>query len=520
MHTRTLLRIFCLLIVVGLPFSNVQGSTDGWGTIVPGIDYQVFPNEVAPGYNVYVTRMDRSNSNLIIESGLTSGGINRSWGTVRDMANYYNGAINSWGKAWGSTNQVVVAINGDFYDKDVTNVLPAKGMVHSGWYDRTYPDNNGWSGFTWKRDRSAFIGECVINAVLQMTYGNGAGSLPIKGINWPTSDGQLTVYTPEYGNTTPPNSSGWVQVVVQMSNPTLILNRSLAVNGTIISIQNGGAVPIPFDSIVLAGTGTTAADLLAHSHAGETIGITQEVTSLDAGSCKTNLGSAKDWTNAYASIGGSYAVVQNGTVYGYTENDGAREHRARTTIAMNDQYIYFIVNEGLYRTASKGGFIGFTYEEVGKFATEHLGATWAIVEDGGGSSTMVINGQIVNHMADCADKNYNLVPNDTWCERTMVNGLMMVVNQPKHQSTIHADGSQVTTRGSTSLRLGPGTNYGSLAEIPDQAQLTVIPESHGLNGVVAKGSPWWKVTTGSQEGWVSMLALNGPRLNLPVILQR
>jgi hypothetical protein len=302
-----------------------------------------------------------------------------------------------------------------------------------------------------------------------------------------------------------------------MNNPTVILNRDYSVKGTIVSIHNGGAVPIPFDSIVLAGTGTTAADLLAHSHPGETIGVTQEVASRDAATCKTNLG-AKDWTNAYASIGGSYAVIQNGKVDGYTENDGARERRARTTIALNDHYIFFIVNEGLYRTESKGGFIGYTYEDVGNFAKEHLGATDAIVEDGGGSSTMVINGQIVNHMADCA-KDYVPIPNNPECERTMVNGLMMVVNQPKQQSTTFAEADQVTTRKSTALRLGPGTNYGSLTSINAQTQLLVLPESHGLNGVFAKGTTWWKVSTGTQEGWVSGLALIGRQLNLPAIFR-
>jgi hypothetical protein len=522
MHTRTLSRILILLLVIGLPFSSAKGSTDGWTAVATGIDYKVFPGPAA-GYNIHVARMDRSNKSLFIESGLTSGAINRPWGTIRDMANYYNGAINYWGKAWGGTNQVVVAINGDFFDK-VSGYLPEKGMIHSGWYDRPYPglDNltggaTAWSGFVWALDRDAFIGECVDNTILQITYGDGWGSLPIKNINAPAASGELAIFTPDYGYTTKDIGAG-AQVVVQMRIPTVILNRDLAVSGTVVAVyDNGGPIPIPWDSIVLEGTGTTAKDLLAHSRIGETIGVTQEVTSKDAATCKTTVG-AKDWTNAYASIGGSYAVLRDGKVDGYDGNDGAHETRARTAIAFNTNYIFFIVVEGLYRPDSKGGSIGLTYEAVGNFAKTSLGAAWAMMEDGGGSSTMVINGQIVNHMADCA-KDYVPIPNNSECERTLVNGLMMVVQRPKQQSTTFAEADPVTPRRTTALRLGPGTNYGTLASIPGQTQLFVRPEPHGLNGVVAKDAAWWKVAYGTQEGWISELALTGRQMNLPVIVK-
>ena len=34
-------------------------------------------------------------------------------------------------------------------------------MVQSGWYAKRFDDLGGGSGFAWKLDRSAFIGECV-----------------------------------------------------------------------------------------------------------------------------------------------------------------------------------------------------------------------------------------------------------------------------------------------------------------------------------------------------------------------
>ena len=58
-------------------------------------------------------------------------------------------------------NQVVVAINGSYFDWN--NGIPQGGQVHSGWYSKRYDNMGGWSGFAWKLDRSAFIGECVFH---------------------------------------------------------------------------------------------------------------------------------------------------------------------------------------------------------------------------------------------------------------------------------------------------------------------------------------------------------------------
>jgi hypothetical protein len=49
--------------------------------------------------------------------------------------------------------------------------------------------------------------------------------------------------------------------------------------------------------------------------------------------------------------------------------------------------------------------------------------------------------------------------------------------------------------------------------------VTVVEEVHGLNGVLAKGTYWWKVMAGEQVGWISEMALNGQQLMLPVIFK-
>ena len=41
--------------------------------------------------------------------------------------------------------------------------------------------------------------------------------------------------------------------------------------------------------------------------------------------------------------------------------------------------------------------VGMSIHELAVFARDTLGATWGVAQDGGGSSTMVINGQVVNN---------------------------------------------------------------------------------------------------------------------------
>jgi hypothetical protein len=459
--------------------------------------------------------MDRDNQNVFIESSLalqafTGSG---SWATIRQMADRYNGAVNTWGGSWGGRNQVVVAINGDYYNTQ-TNT-PEKGVIHSGWYDKRFREFTGWSGFVWKMDRSAFIGECVTNPPEKqiITFEDGLAQNQIDGINVPRGEGQLILYTSDYGSTTPQTTDDGVEVVVEMERPAGIRPYDAYAQGKVLSVLNGrGKTLIPFDAVVISASGNPGKSLSAHAAGSSWIRISQEIGSWDTANCKQNLGDTKDWTNAYASIGGAYAVLRDGVVDGYVGNKGAVEGAPRTAVAMNDRYIFFIVTDGIEKP---GNDQGMSFAQVGQFAKDTLGAKWAIMEDGGGSSTMIINGKVVNHPSDCEPEDVDTNP----CERRVVNGLMMVVQQPLAQSGAFSTGETARTLVPTDLRLGPGTNYGAFAQLPPQAEVTVLPESHGINGVLAKNFNWWKVAAGGQVGWISEVSLNGKLLMLPLIMQ-
>jgi uncharacterized protein YraI len=58
------------------------------------------------------------------------------------------------------------------------------------------------------------------------------------------------------------------------------------------------------------------------------------------------------------------------------------------------------------------------------------------------------------------------------------------------------------------LRLGPGTNYGTLAVAPRKSIGIVKPDFNNLDGVYAKGAYWWYVDFGRAAGWVDQQSIN------------
>jgi hypothetical protein len=204
---------------------------------------------------------------------------------------------------------------------------------------------------------------------------------------------------------------------------------------------------------------------------------------------------------------------------------------------------------------------GMTIPELARFAKNTLGASWGVSQDGGGSSTMVVNGEVVNNtycnIVDCdrhagepvekllaglagnfqalqtpdgtdqppqldADgfpltEEYYAYSADTAAptlQRLVANGLMMVVVEPKEQSSAFKPANKVYTKDLTQVRLGPGNNYSLVALIDPGNPVNIL--EHNLNGLKAKGSHWWKILfeAGGQDivGWATEDTLTIPWL--------
>jgi len=117
---------------------------------------------------------------------------------------------------------------------------------------------------------------------------------------------------------------------------------------------------------------------------------------------------------------------------------------------------------------------------------------------------MMVNGQLMNRPnteVENPDVAGAVTVTTEQIERAVATGLMMVVVQPRQQSARFQAGTQVTTVTDVLVRLGPGTNYASFANLLPGRSGVILP--HALNGVLAKGIYWWKVAFDEIEGWIS-----------------
>lgn len=540
MKSQSVASLILLCLTLAAPLGVESRAPDNWQVVGEGIAYQEF--QLPDPNKIYVARMERNNPNVILESSIAQGRLSGGTETVSSMAQRYDQALNHWDNTWGQRNQVVVAINGYFYG---ASGVPWRGQVQSGWYAKRFDDLENGSGLAWKLDRSVFLGGCVVHRPDKqiITLLRNRKTFQISGVNIARGEDDLILYTPQYDANTLTEAEG-LEVLVEMSAPTFIRPLPDMVTGTVRTVLDGqGSTPLPFDHIVLSATGEPRQKLLnANLQPGDVIGISQDLRHYEA-DCSTP--SSYSWADTYASIGGSFYFLKKGAIQSFTDV-GANIRNPRTAIAYNNDYIYFIVVDGRF----PGFSVGMTMKELATFARDTLGAKWGVNQDGGGSSTLVVNGVVKNFPnaeLGCytSRKTYlpmipasGLPPRQTTtapgssprlrrptavptpsrlvtksdlktvvnkCERYVANGMMMVVVAPMQKSTTFTPGAEVNTTASTELRLGPGSNYPALTTLTSNAAGVIL--QHQLDGVLAKGDYWWKVDFAGTFGWVTEKAL-------------
>lgn len=560
---------------------------DGWQPLAPGVDYRIYrdaPNTQDP---IHVARMSRSRADypdLTLDT-LKGYGYLYAWGLegVAQQARRAEDALNFWGDAgregapfWGKRNRVLVAINGSLLDTTTTADenkitvteagLPNQGMVQSGWYMDRFQDFQNRSGFVWTLDGRAFIGGCVTHPgdeqAVVLNTANPNSELKISGVNVPRSaDRGVFLYTPQYGLTTrqePKKNSLSVEVVVELESPLLItplgqddLLNGGPVRGQIKAVRrNELPARIEFNQVVISAYGFNAEKLISHTEGreGATVVFYQQVVDSPANDCKA--ASGKDWTETYAAIGVDVPLVDNGEPVIPT-SDGIAP---RTAVAINRDYIFLIAAEGHpYRTAEgEPGRTGMTLWDLANFIAAELEGQYAANLDGGGSTTMVINGRVVTRPGDyfpmicsqvyapgvlqakphqnaaypapgepaagiappsqqgaddlAAENGITAVwgqaSPDGVCQRPVVNGLAIVAAEPMIKSRALSTGQPALTKTLTPLRQGPGNNYGIFERLPAGTPLTIANPGNSLNGIYATGTFWWYVQLDELSGWV------------------
>jgi hypothetical protein len=482
MHSTASLSPTFLCLALSLSSSLAQ-----WSPIAPGLDYREF---ALPGpVKVFAVRADRSTKTWTIDAMKGMGSMKFGRETVPDMAARYNDTITSDGHRYA----VRVAINGDYYNP--TSGVPLEGQIMAGWFVKRFGEDGGISGFVWTADRRALLGGSVHNGpgLQRVMFADGAPMM-LSQLNEPRAADALALYTWHFAPNTGTTAEG-AEVLVRMDAP---LGLGSGAKGDILKVSpNAGSTPLPFNHVVLSAQGKAAAELLRHARPGQS--VTFNLGLKDLGSAPSGL-APQDWRGAYASIGGPKRILVNGNVPRDWEAKAKRYaaqgkvhgsvvQDPRTAIAYNGRYLYFLVVDGRSKQS-----LGMTFTETGFFCRDELKATDAVLQDGGGSSTLWVDGKVRNTPSGKGkDEKYGVL-------RAVSNGYFIAEVLPPKKSAQFQAGQKLHLRGE--LRLGPGATFAPAGKPADNETVTILPDP--LDGIFAKGTYWWPCQAGETVGWAAL----------------
>ena len=221
----------------------------------------------------------------------------------------------------------------------------------------------------------------VVTAQARLRAG-GAEPIPIAGIDTVRQRGKLMLFTPKYFEHTDTAANG-IEWVVAGSPPTVRERR-----------VDLGSAPIPAAGFVLSFGGLEPPPPLDALDAGSKISIERRFA--------TRHGTAPEaWAAADHVIGGAGLLMRNGTSIEEWSIEDLRagfttERHPRTVIGTDASgAVWLVTIDGRNPQIS----LGMTFGELHRLV-RRLRLTNALNLDGGGSTTMVVRGAVVNHPSD------------------------------------------------------------------------------------------------------------------------
>jgi hypothetical protein len=215
--------------------------------------------------------------------------------------------------------------------------------------------------------------------------GNGVG-FDLAGVNVDRVKNSVTLYTPAYGSKTP-SGSGVVELVARAQEAGQIGRLGTPAGLTLVDVETKGGTKISPGTVVIsaAGTGKAAVQALWDRRGG--IGTAVSLRLATFPSVRETIG--------------VQPVVLAGGRRGFPNSGGFYTHREpRTLLAWNGAGdVWFVTVDGR-QSSSKG----WSLAEAAGFVAE-LGAGYAVNFDGGGGTTFVVRGKVVNSPSDDAKNN-------------------------------------------------------------------------------------------------------------------
>jgi len=289
-------------------------------------------------------------------------------------------------------HRVVAAINGDFFDN---SGMPINLQVRRGELLRGTTEHSVFA--------VTETGAPLID-IFRMTYHLRTADgkwRELQGFNRPRLADEAILYTPRFGGTTGTNQFG-SEARLQLLSPFLV-------NDTLRAVvrerkKNAGNASLASSTLVISAHGASQRWLDALVANGDTV--------LLVCALRPTIGKIVE------ALGGLPRIVRNGKVSVETDREGganfANVRHPRTAIGFSsDSSRAFLVTVDGRQSTS----VGMTLDELAELMLS-LGCAQALNLDGGGSTTMVVRGGVVNH------------PSDASGERPVGNALLLISRAP------------------------------------------------------------------------------------------
>jgi phosphodiester glycosidase/type IX secretion system substrate protein len=353
----------------------------------PGIIYHHETISSGP-WEIQVMEIDRSNPWVQLETV-----------KANDVLNAYERTSSMASRKDSEGHRVVGAINGDFYSTGGipvgTQVLKGEMLKHPHTNRSVFgTDNNGMPFM----DIVSFSGSLIKNDSV----------IIINDVNDARNTDELILYNDYFRNSTQTNEWG-CEIIAQYISTDLMINdtfRLVVTNKDSINASGHGNNNIPNNGVILSGHGISRDFLNANIFLGDTISVVLNLPPVNL--------MIKEL------IGGTPRMIRDSVATVEWQQEGlsssfANDRHPRTAVGFSSDStkIYLITVDG----RQAGYSVGMSLYELADYM---LG--WGIYQginlDGGGSTTMVARGDVVNS------------PSDPGGERTVANALMVVSTAP------------------------------------------------------------------------------------------
>ncbi len=354
--------------LVAPPASAVERTPPG---------YEVTASEqVAPGL-LHTTMRRRSPDEVVHVSRMSPGA------GLRVRAVLSNDAVSGESPRLERTSAMcqrvrcLVAVNGDF--APVGPNEPVGGMVVEGRVVRSAVPSH--HQVVVRADGTLAIDVLDVKAQLVPT---DLRPLVMDAVNRPREDNHLVLYTPDHGATTGTNPFG-VELVIEVGPPHPLAANTTAVV-RLVGLATSGNAAIPRTGLVISGHGRGEAalrELWAKVESGAL--ATEALLRVDAPA------------GVDQSVGGTPVLVRDGRRWVPEAGDGFVAGRHPRTIIgwTRDGEVLLVTVDGRQPGYSEG----MSLAEAANLMVE-LGAVEALNLDGGGSTTFVVSGSVVNLPSD------------------------------------------------------------------------------------------------------------------------